>query len=135
MLKKVSMWLCDQGFRVSVIGRDEVKLENVKQASSAPENITCLPLDYQNGDGLKRSITNTIEQNGPITLVVAWVHSSAKHALRLICNEVELSSEKYSLFHILGSSASRTKSQKIGGTLCSYYRIILGFILEDTYAR
>ena len=53
MLKKVSMWLCDQGFRVSVIGRDEVKLENVKQASSAPENITCLPLDYQNDDDLK----------------------------------------------------------------------------------
>ncbi len=46
-----------------------------------------------------------------------------------------MSSEKYSLFHISGSSASRTKSQKIGGTLCSYYRIILGFILEDTYAR
>lgn len=95
--------------------------------SSVPGNITCLPLDYQNDDDVKQSITNTIEQNGPITLVVAWIHSSAKHALRLICNEVELSSEKYSLFHILGSSASRTKSQKIGGTLCSYYRIILGY--------
>ncbi|MEY2301916.1 hypothetical protein ACFWJC_21505 [Bacillus wiedmannii] len=30
MLKRVSMWLCEQGFHVSIIGRDEVKLENVK---------------------------------------------------------------------------------------------------------
>jgi len=135
MLKRVSVWLCEQGFHVSIIGRDEVKLENVKRESATPENITCLPLDYHNDSDVKLAIKGTIERDGPITLVVAWVHSSAKHALRLICNEIELSSEKYSLFHILGSSASRTKSQKIGGALCSYYRIILGFILEDTYAR
>ncbi|MGE6552525.1 phosphoserine phosphatase 1 [Bacillus mycoides] len=135
MLKKVSMWLCDQGFHVSIIGRDSTKLENVKQGSSVPGNITCLPLDYHNNEDVKLAIKSTIQRNAPITLVVAWIHSSAKDALSLICNEVELSSEKYSLFHILGSSASRTKSQKIGGTLCSYYRIILGFILEDTYAR
>ena len=37
MLKKVSMWLCEKGFYVSIIGRDEVKLENVKRMSSAPK--------------------------------------------------------------------------------------------------
>ncbi|HEC4819224.1 TPA: short-chain dehydrogenase, partial [Bacillus cereus] len=37
MLKKVSMWLCEKRFYVSIIGRDEVKLENVKRMSSAPE--------------------------------------------------------------------------------------------------
>lgn len=26
-------------------------------------------------------------------------------------------------------------AEKIGGTLCLYHRIILGFILEDTYGR
>ncbi len=31
MLKRVSMWLCEQEFHVSIIGRDEVKLENVKR--------------------------------------------------------------------------------------------------------
>lgn len=71
MLKKVSMWLCEQGFHVSIIGRDEVKLEHVKRASSAPENITCLPLDYYNNDDVKIAIKGTIEKNGPITLVVA----------------------------------------------------------------
>ncbi|WP_309243101.1 hypothetical protein [Bacillus cereus group sp. BfR-BA-01309] len=30
MLKRVSMWLWEKGFHVSIIGRDEVKLENVK---------------------------------------------------------------------------------------------------------
>ena len=135
MLKKVSMWLCDQGFHVSIIGRNEVKLENVKRASSAPENMTCLPLDYHNDDDVKLSIKRTIERNGPITLVVAWIHSSAKYALSLICKEIELSSETYNLFHILGTKASRMTAQKIGSTRCSYHRIILGFILEDTYGR
>ncbi|PHC61397.1 short-chain dehydrogenase [Bacillus toyonensis] len=135
MLKKVSMWLCEQGFYVSIIGRDEVKLEYVKRASSAPENITCLPLDYHNNDKVKIAIKGTIERNGPITLVVAWIHSSAKYALSLICKEIEFSSETYSLFHILGSKASRMNAGKIGGTLCLYHRIILGFILEDTFGR
>lgn len=135
MLKRVSVWLCEQGFHVSIIGRDEGRLENVKRASITPENITCLPLDYYNDDDLKLSMKSTIDRNGPITLVVAWIHSSAKHALSLICKELEFSSEPYSLFHILGSKASRMTMQKIGGALCSYYRIILGFILEDTYAR
>ncbi|MBS9803842.1 short-chain dehydrogenase [Bacillus cereus] len=135
MLKKVSIWLCEQGYHVSIIGRDEMKLENVKRASAAPENITSLSLDYHNDDDVKLAIKSTVEKNGPITLVVAWIHSSAKHALSIICKELALSSETYRLFHILGSKASRMTAQKIGGTRCSYYRIILGFILEDTYGR
>ncbi|HDR7717228.1 short-chain dehydrogenase [Bacillus albus] len=135
MLKKVSTWLCEQRFHVSIIGRDEEKLENVKRMSSAPENITCLALDYHNDEDVKLAIKSTIEKNGPITLVVAWIHASAKDALSLICKELDLSSETYSVFHILGSKASRMTTQKIGGTRCSYHRIILGFILEDTYGR
>ncbi|MFE9079029.1 short-chain dehydrogenase [Bacillus mobilis] len=135
MLKGVSMWLCEKGFHVSIIGRDEVKLENVKRASAAPERITCLSLDYHNDDDVKRAIKSTIERNGPITLVVAWVHSSAKDTLSLICRELDFPSETYNVFHILGSKALRMTAQKIGGTRCSYHRIILGFILEDTFAR
>ena len=63
MLKKVSMWLCEKGFYVSIIGRDEVKLENVKRMSSAPENITCLSLDYHNDEDVKLAIKSTIEKN------------------------------------------------------------------------
>ncbi|HDR7795405.1 TPA: short-chain dehydrogenase [Bacillus luti] len=135
MLKNVSTWLCNQGFHVSIIGRDEVKLDNIKQASAAPENVTCLSLDYHDDEDVKIAIQSTIEKNGPITLVVAWIHSSAKHALSIVCKEIEMSFEPYSLFHILGSKASRMVLPKIGGTRCSYYRIILGFIVDDTYGR
>ncbi|PFV81287.1 short-chain dehydrogenase [Bacillus sp. AFS059628] len=135
MLKRVSMWLCEQEFHVSIIGRDEVKLENVKRESAIPESITCLSLDYHNEDDVKLAIKSTIEQNGPITLVVAWIHASAKETLSLICRELDLSSETCSVFHILGSKASRMTVHKIGGTRCSYHRIILGFILDGTYGR
>ena len=99
------MWFCEKGFYVSIIGRDEVKLENVKRMSSAPENITCLSLDYHNDEDVKLAIKSTIEKNGPITLVVAWVHTSAKHVLSNICKELDLSSKTYILFNILGSKA------------------------------
>ncbi|MGE7857508.1 short-chain dehydrogenase [Bacillus sp. NPDC094064] len=135
MLKRVSVWFCEQGFHVSIIGRDKVKLENVKRESATPESITCLSLDYHNDDDVKLAIKSTMERNGPITLVVAWIHSSAKDALSLICGELDLWSKTYSVFHILGSKASRMTKQKIGGTRCNYHRIILGFILEDTYGR
>lgn len=135
MLKKVSMWLCEQGVHVSIIGRDEEKLEKVKRESAIAESITCLPLDYHNDDDVKLAIKKTIERNGLITLVVAWIHSSTKDALSLICRELDFLSGTYSVFHILGSKASRMAAQKIGGTGCSYHRIILGFILEDTYRR
>ena len=62
MLKKVSMWLCEKRFYVSIIGRDEVKLENVKRMSSAPENITCLSLDYYNDEDVKLAIKSTIKK-------------------------------------------------------------------------
>lgn len=129
------MWLCEKGFHVSIIGRDEVKLENVKRESAAPERITCLSLDYHNNDDVKLAIKSTIERNGPITVVVAWIHASAKDTLSLICRELELWPETYNVFHIFGSKASRMPAQKIGGTRCSYHRIILGFILEDSYGR
>ena len=74
MLKKVSMWLCEKRFYVSIIGRDEVKLENVKRMSSAPENITCLSLDYYNDEDVKLAIKSTIKKNGPIISCCMGTH-------------------------------------------------------------
>lgn len=135
MLKKVSVWLCNQGFYVSVIGRNRDRLEGVKHACNAPENVTCISLDYHDSDILKQSIKGTIKQNGPITLVIAWIHTTAKKALQVICEEIELHSKSYGLFHILGSSASRLERQKIGSSSCDYHRILLGFILQGEHSR
>lgn len=112
MLKEVSVWLCNQGFYVSIIGRDKDKLEGIKNTCDTPENVTCIPLDYHDSETLKQSIKDTMKQNGPITLVVAWIHTTAKKALQVICEEIESHSKSYSLFHILGSSALRAERQK-----------------------
>lgn len=135
MLKKVSVWLYNQGFYVSVIGRDRDRLEGVKHACNAPGNVTCISLDYHDSDILKQSIKGAIKQNGPITLVIAWIHTTAKKALQVICEEIELHSKSYGLFHILGSSASQLERQKIGSSSCDYHRILLGFILQGEHSR
>ncbi|MCI0764280.1 short-chain dehydrogenase [Bacillus sp. TL12] len=85
MLKNVSVWLCNQEFYVSIIGRDKDKLEGVKNTCNAPK--------------------------------------------------IELHSKSYSLFHILGSSASRLERRKIESPLCNYHRVILGFILQGEHSR
>lgn len=107
----------------------------MKHACNAPENVTCISLDYHDSDILKQSIKGTIKQNGPITLVIAWIHTTAKKALQVICEEIELHSKSYGLFHILGSSASRLERQKIGSSSCDYHRILLGFILQGEHSR
>ncbi|WP_243521761.1 short-chain dehydrogenase [Bacillus pseudomycoides] len=135
MLKKVSIWLCNQGFHISVIGRDKNRLEDVKHACYFPRDVTCISLDYHDSDTLKQSIKDTIKQNGPITLVVVWIHTTAKKALQVICEEMELHSKTYSLFHILGSNASRLEREKLGSSSCDYHRILLGFILQGEHSR
>ncbi|KFM99035.1 putative short chain dehydrogenase [Bacillus clarus] len=106
MLKEVSIWLCNQGLHVS----DNKKLEHVKQACNEPWKTTGLSLDYHNDNDLKETVKDSIERNGPITLVIAWIHTTAKQALQLICMEMERSAKEYSVFHIVGSNASRMKA-------------------------
>ncbi|MBY0597902.1 short-chain dehydrogenase [Bacillus bingmayongensis] len=135
MLKKVSVWLCNQGVHVSIIGRNRNRLEDVKQACHYPRSVTCISLDYHDSKALQEAIRESIKQNGPITLVVAWIHTTAKKALQVIWEEIELHSKAYRLFHVLGSSASRLERQNIGSSLCNYHRILLGFVLQGEYSR
>ncbi|PGZ93314.1 short-chain dehydrogenase [Bacillus pseudomycoides] len=135
MLQEVSRWFVEQGFHTSVLGRNVKRLEEIKNACKVPERVTCLAVDYHDSDELRTKIKNSIKNNGPITLVVAWIHSTAVDALQIVSEEIEAVSKEWQLFHILGSSAYKSNKKVRYCSLCSYYRIILGFVVEENCSR
>ncbi|CAG9614293.1 hypothetical protein BACCIP111899_03520 [Bacillus rhizoplanae] len=135
MLQEVSKWFIEQGFHTSVIGRNVKRLDEIKNICKASERVTCLAVDYHDSDELRAKIKNSIKKNGPITLVVAWIHSTAIDALQMISEEIDAVSKEWELFHILGSSAYKSNKKVRCSSLCSYYRIILGFVVEEKCSR
>ncbi|MGG0240370.1 short-chain dehydrogenase [Bacillus rhizoplanae] len=135
MLQEVSKWFVAKGIHTSVISRNVNRLERIKNSCNAPEKVTCLAVDYHNSDELRAKVKNTMKKNGPVTLVVAWIHSTAVDALQIISEEIEVFSKKWELFHILGSNAYKSDKKVRYSSLCSYYRIILGFVVEEKCSR
>ncbi|WEG14772.1 short-chain dehydrogenase [Pullulanibacillus sp. KACC 23026] len=135
MLADVSLWLVDQGYHVSVIGRSLNKMEKLLQRES--EHLSPLLVDYRDSKELHQKINETIQENGPINLVVAWIHSNAPNALSIISEELSLIGIEWKLFHIVGSKAALeqikqpTKIYKNG----HYYQVQLGFVLEGNHSR
>lgn len=135
MLQKVSKWFIEQGHHTSIVGRNVKRLNEIQNSSNAPKSVTCLAVDYHNSDELRVKIKSSIQKNGPITLVVAWIHSTAEDALQIISEEIEIFSEEWELFHVFGSSAYKSGNKVRCSSLCRYYRIILGFMLEEKCSR
>lgn len=135
MLKHVSVWLVEQGFHVSVIGRNAERLEKLKALCKEPEKVTSIAIDYHNSEALRIAVRNTVEDNGPISLAVAWIRSTAPEAIAIIGEEVEACLRGWELVHILGSSAYKKGNKEVESNLCNYRSIILGFIVEGEKSR
>ena len=78
-----------------------------------------------------------IEKNGAIDIVIAWIHSNAPKALKVIAKEMSANQKPWELFHVLGSSSDLNKVKKeitVSGN-CSYFQIQLGFIIEEERSR
>ena len=114
MLWDVSTWLVEQGWHITVVARNKTKLQKlVKQI----KHVTPLSLDYDNTETLRKEIKKTIEKNGKITLVVAWVHSNSK-CLQIVDEMLK----KYKMFHILGTNMKKVKIS----AKCEYKTVKLG---------
>ncbi|GAA0497750.1 short-chain dehydrogenase [Salinibacillus aidingensis] len=136
MLSNLSVWLLKNGYHVSVIARDNRKMENlIKRAGK--RNITPVLVDYRKDKELRYKLKEVIQTNGEIDFVVAWIHSNAENALEIIAEEVTKTVNQWDLFHVLGSSAdleNLKKSVTIHGN-CIYHTVQLGFILENNHSR
>ena len=112
MLWDVSLWLAAQGYHISVVARDEKRLQELVDTA---KDVTPISLDYHDFDKFRKEIKKL--EN--VILVVAWVHSSAKEVLKIIDQEIQ---NNYKMFHILGTNMQKVKLS----SKCTYKAVFLG---------
>ncbi|MDQ0214021.1 hypothetical protein J2S13_000416 [Oikeobacillus pervagus] len=137
MLSGVSLWLLDQGYHVSIIARNSKRMKDLIEQTDLDSHITPLFVDYSDHDELQKKVHATINRNGAIDVVIAWIHSTAPNALKIIAKEVSISKSEWELFHVLGSSSDLKRIEReVTMTLsCSYYQVQLGFVIDGSRSR
>ncbi|GAA0368660.1 short-chain dehydrogenase [Bacillus horti] len=146
MLTDVCLWLVDEGYHLSVIGRDSSKHERLKAESKQPERVSGLKVDYLDDKKLRAQVKESIQRNGPIELLIMWVHSKAKNAPAIILGEIEQhSSNQWKCFHLKGSNSyieevKKDSLEEIKKTVpylenCLYRQVWLGYIEEEEKSR
>lgn len=134
MLAQASVWLSQNGYRVSVIGRNPEKMQRLIEKN--PKGINPVPVDYRNTDKLAEQLSHIQQKNGPIQLVLAWIHSDGPDVIPCLIDSLPRDSE-WKLFHVNGSSSNleEIKARVSVPAHVRYHQIQLGFHLENGTSR
>ena len=133
MLKDVSLWLAEQGYITSVVGRSENKHLDLKKQAEYPEVIRSIMVDYNYHAALEEAIKDTIEQDGPISLVVSWIPSYP--ALELVDKIISQHSNTWKLYQVKGSRRYFQDDPLNLSSNCEHHKVYLGFVLEENHSR
>jgi hypothetical protein len=137
MLANASKWLIENTDRISIVGRNRHKLNQLRSERDHSD-LHLVTLDYKNSEDLTRFLRKTIQRYGPVDLVVSWIHSVAPNAIPVIFNEINHHQESHWRFiHIKGSShdLSTIKTEITVPENCLYRAVLLGFKNEDGVSR
>lgn len=135
MLQNVSLYLNNESWLVSVIGRQTTKLEMLTQKSSQPQYIHPISVDYHADNVFRQTLSHTFNKYDFPELIVSWIHSSAPNALNTVIDVMKDSPHVWRLFHIQSSARFFTKENTPGPDNCLYRRVYLGFVLEQHASR
>lgn len=75
MLKDVSFWLIQQGNHVTVIGRQQKKMQSLINEAHYSSKLSPLIVDYTNDNSFTTAMESQ-ETYGSFDCVVAWIHGS-----------------------------------------------------------
>ncbi|MGE7690174.1 short-chain dehydrogenase [Lysinibacillus sp. NPDC097214] len=131
MLKDVSLWLIQQGNHVTVIGRQQKKMQNLINEVKNDSKLSPLLVDYTNYNSFKLALIESQHTNGSFDCIIAWIHGSDKRVWESVL-EVIPTTKNMILYHIKGSSSfiknDRTKSYLPSNIV--YREVKLGFVIE-----
>lgn len=132
MLAAASLWLAQNGYTVSVIGRNKEKLNRLQNKHN---QIHPIAVDYYDTSDLQAKLRQSIADNGAYKLVVAWIHWHDKEILKAIADEIK--DNPWELFHVLGSSSQLDEIIRDAEDFpnCTYHQVQLGFIVEGHRSR
>lgn len=142
MLKDVSLYFALHGKNVSVIARNENKMNQLILSKDKHGFINPILTDYKNSIMLKQKISNAIDSFGEIETAVCWIHSTAPHAPFVTAEILNNQKNKSKYFHILGSEYASPGKKNAGiekkffkYSNLNYKKIILGFVNENSGSR
>lgn len=133
MLLDVSLWLTEMDYQISVIGRSEQKHNRLIKSATHPNLINSLKVDYNNHLLLEEQIRKSIQQNGPISLVVSWTPSI--QSLEIVNQLVSEHIDDWDLHQVKGSRRNFSDDFLSIPTNCTHSSIYLGFIMEGNQSR
>ncbi|ARI77864.1 short-chain dehydrogenase [Halobacillus mangrovi] len=137
MLSNCCVQLAKQGYHLSILARNEEKMDSLKKKIDPISKMTKLLVDYTAEDKLRTAIRKAIQTHGPVSLVVSWIHSTAPEAPQVVIDEVSASGEPFRFFHILGSSSDPVAyKEALSLPSQGHYRtVLLGFFKEKEGSR
>jgi short-subunit dehydrogenase len=105
MLAPVAVWLANNGYHVSVIGRSEERLNDLN-GRIGDNKFTPIQADYTNKEELKKKLSAVIADSGTFNLIIAWVRTNAESSLAEIINlnSLTASNSPWVLLNVLGST-------------------------------
>ena len=136
MLRGVALSLASAADTVSIIARTPARLRALaREARSLGKRAAINPIavDYARGGGddLARALRTLANDSGPVTLAVAWIHSTAPDALPAAARALAAAGP-VRLFHIVGSTDARPVPTNAAAARelpsIRYRRITLGFV-------
>lgn len=137
MLAGASLWLAQEGYRVTVIGRNPQKLKRLTDQHS---NLFGVSANYRHADDFARQLDKIMREQGAARLVVAWIHDDQERVIRQTAEAIERAGgpgHSWSLYHVLGSSSNLDELMLTVPVPenCAYHQIQLGFVIEGGRSR
>lgn len=134
MLAKASVWLSENGYHVSVIGRNPEKMQQL--VGQTPAQLSPILVDYTLTSQLAQQISAIQQKNGPIQLVIAWVHSTGPLVIPSLLRML-LAHQPVAFFHVNGSNSNLKdiKAKTAPPHHILYHQIQLGFKIENGISR
>jgi hypothetical protein len=133
MLADVCLWLTNNGYHVSVIGRNGKKHQHLNERALYHERITNLIVDYTDYESVKNQLRQTMNKYGPINLVVSW--SQSNDNLEVMSQFIATETEQWLLYHVKGSRRYFQQETIQLPPNCLYREVYLGFVLEGNHSR
>jgi len=132
MLKDVSLWLLQQGNHVTVIGRQQKKMQSLINDVKNDSKLSPLRVDYTNYNSFKLVLIESQQTNGSFDCIIAWIHGSDKRIWESLFQAIP-NTKNVILYHIKGSSSYINNDRTKSYLPCSiiYREVKLGFIIES----
>lgn len=142
MLKEAAFYFVRHAYAVSVIARGQSGLDRMILEKKDSGFINPVRVDYSNYPLLRKKVTESVADFGPVELCVAWIHHYAPDAAYVIADILNGQEIPFRFFHVLGCEYANPYETNLNAERdfkkfknISYRKVVLGFICDDENSR